>query len=161
MYLPAFFLYDFHDVVFPNFQTRSAFPGTILLILSASILLRVQDDYSIALIKENTKKFLCIVGVIFFVITTVSTFYGSHYYREQIDELILFVKTSDFAKHNVVIVNSLYPVYDVISKSSYFHLIDFKLSSNDNDWRNVAFSRYYGIKGICMVNKQEKKRGSY
>ena len=30
------------------------------------------------------------------------------------------------------------------------------MSDNENDWRNVAFSRYYGIKGIRMI-KQESE----
>lgn len=140
----------------PNFQTRSAFPGTILLIIAASILLRVQVEYSIILIRESTKKFLCIVGIMYFAITTTASIYGSHYYREQIDELISFVKSSEHAKHNVIVIGSLHPVHDAVSKLSYFHLINFKLSSNENDWRNVAFSRYYGIKGIRMVKEQEE-----
>jgi len=137
----------------PNFQTRSVFPGTVLLIITASILFRVQDEYSINLIKKSTKRFLCFIGIMYFVITTASAFYGSYYYREQINELVAFVKSSDYAKHNVIEVNSLRPVQDMISRLSHFHLINSTLSSNENDWRNVAFSRYYGIKGIRMVAK--------
>ncbi len=137
----------------PNFQTRSVFPGTVLLIITASILFRVQDEYSINLIKKSTKRFLCFIGIMYFVITTASAFYGCYYYREQINELIEFVKSSDYAKHNVIEVNSLRPVQDMISRLSHFHLINSTLSSNENDWRNVAFSRYYGIKGIRMVAK--------
>jgi hypothetical protein len=137
----------------PNFQTRSVFPGTVLLITATSILSRVQDEYLINLIKKSTKKFLCFIGIIYFVITTASAFYGSYHYSEQINKLIAFVKSSDYAKHNVIEVNSLCPVHDVISSSSHFHLINSTLSSNENAWSNVAFSRYYGIKGIRMVAK--------
>lgn len=137
----------------PNFQTRSAFPGTVMLIIAASILLRIQEEYSIILIREGTIKFLCVIGVFYFIITTAAAFYGSQYNREQINELILSVRSSDYAKRNVIVVNSLRPVHDVIRKASHFHLINFNLSSNENDWSNVAFSRYYGIKGIRMVNQ--------
>ena len=141
----------------PNFQTRSAFPGTVLLIIASSVLLRVQAEYSVILIQESAKKFLYIVACIYFVITTVTAFYGSLYNREQMDELISFVKSSNHAKQNVIVVDSFRPVQDVINRLSFFHLIDFKLSSNENDWRNVAFSRYYGIKGIRMVEKSENR----
>lgn len=137
----------------PNFQTRSAFPGTIMLIIAASILLRIQEENSIVLIREGTKKIIYIIGAFYFIITTAAAFYGSQYNREQINELILSVKSSDYAKRNVVVVNSLRPVHDVIRKASHFHLINFNLSSNENDWSNVAFSRYYGIKGIRMENR--------
>ena len=137
----------------PNFQTRSAFPGTIMLIIAASILLRIQEEYSIELIRKGTIKVLFVIGAFYFIITTAASFYGSQYNYEQINELILSVKSSDYAKRNVVVVNSLRPVHDVIRKASHFHLINFNLSSNENDWSNVAFSRYYGIKGIRMVNQ--------
>ena len=151
------FCMTFMMLLSPNFQTRSAFPGTVLLIMAASVLLRVQDEYSIVLIKASAKKFFCIVGSIYFIVTTVAAFYGSLYNLEQIDELILFVKSSDYAKQHIITVNALPPVHDVISKLSHFHLINFKLSSNENDWSNVAFARYYGIKGIRMVQRDWKK----
>lgn len=140
----------------PSFLPRSAFPGTVFLIVTACILLRIQDDYEITLIKNNAKKFLCIVGVIIFGITSIVTTYGAYYYYQQIQELISFVKTSDYAKRNVIVVNSLRPVPDIINKASWFHLNYYKMSDDENDWRNVAFSRYYGIKGIRMIKNNGK-----
>ena len=139
----------------PNFQTRSAFPGTVLLIITAAILLRIQKEYSIVLIRESTKKFLCIVGVVFFVVTTAATFYGFHYYRNQIEKLISFVKSSNDAKVNILVVDTMHPVHDMVKQTSYFHLIFYNLSSNENDWCNVAFARYYCIKGIRMLEKDK------
>ena len=39
---------------------------------------------------------------------------------------------------------------------SGFHLSSFYLSDNKDDWRNVSFARYYGIKGIRMVKMKAK-----
>ena len=150
----ASFCMTFMMLFSPNFQTRSTFPGTVLLIIAAAILLRVQNDYSIVLINKLTKKFLCIVGTVFFVITTVSTFYGSYYYHEQVKQLVSFVQSSEDAQRNTIVVNTIQPVHHLIYKSSYFHLIYSNLSPNENDWANVAFARYYGIKGISMVEKK-------
>ena len=33
------------------------------------------------------------------------------------------------------------------------------MSDDEKDWRNVAFARYYGIKGIRMV-KHETEKGT-
>ncbi len=140
----------------PVFQTRSAFPGTVMLIITAVILLRIQDEYSIVLIRESARKFLRIVGSIYFVVSVAATVYGYHSYREQIDELIYVVQSSDYAKNNTIEVESFRPVHDVIDKLSHFHLIYHKLSSSENAWINVAFSRYYGIKGIRMIEKNKE-----
>ena len=29
------------------------------------------------------------------------------------------------------------------------------MSEDENDWRNVAFARYYGLKGIRMIEKKD------
>ena len=139
----------------PNFQTRSVFPGTVLLIIAVTILLRVQNEYNVIIISETAKKFLCILGAVYFIITAPVAFYGSYFYRTQMDELISFVKSDDSARHNIVVVNSLRPVPDMIDKASFFHLIFNNLKPDENDWHNVAFSRYYEIKGIRMMSKEQ------
>lgn len=141
----------------PNFPPRSALPGTVLLIVAACILLRIQEEYEIILIKKSAKKFLCSVGFIYFVVTAAATFYGSYYNYNQINELISFVQSSDYAKENVIEVNSLRPIDDTVYKASGFHIMTVEMSENANDWRNVAFSRYYGIKGIQMIKQSQEK----
>ena len=140
----------------PSFPPRSAFPGTVYLIVAACILLRIQNEYAIILIKKSARKFLCAVSIIYFVITSVATFYGSYYTHEQVQEFLSFVKSSDYAKRNIIEVDSLHPVDDIVRKASWFHLIITKMSDNDKSWGNVAFSRYYGIKGIRMIQKDAK-----
>ena len=38
---------------------------------------------------------------------------------------------------------------------SGFHIPFFELSENENRWENVAFARYYGIKGIRMEKDKD------
>lgn len=143
----------------PNFLPRSAFPGSVFLIIAACILLRIQDEYAIILISKRIKRVVCVVGMLFFVITTVATFYGTYYYGEQVRDIVAKVKASDYAKNSVINVSSIRPVHDVINKASYYHLNFFKMSADEKDWRNVSFARYYGIKGIRMV-KHETEKGT-
>ena len=49
------------------------------------------------------------------------------------------------------VINSLVPVKDVVLNLSGYRLLFYKMSDDENDWRNVAFARYYGIKGIRMT----------
>ena len=142
----------------PNFPPRSAFPGTVLLIIAACILFRIQEEYAITLIKKSAKKFLCAVGIIYFAVTSVATFYGSYYNYNQIRDLISSVKCSNYAKEKIIEVNQLRPVGDMVYNASCFHLMTVEMSDNENDWRNVAFSRYYGIKGIRMVKPESQKQ---
>ena len=135
----------------PNFPTRSAFTGTVFLIIVAFILLRLQNEYGIELIDKRVKRIMCVSGMIFFVITAAATFYGTYYYDEQMKAIVSHVKTSEFAQTSIIEVRSLSPVHDVIAKASYFHLNFYRMSDDENDWRNVAFSRYYGIKGVRMI----------
>jgi hypothetical protein len=153
----ASFCTTFMMVFSPNFLPRSAFPGTVFLIIASCILLRIQVEYSITLINKCVKKVSCIFGVLFFAVTTVATFYGSYFYGEQVREIVSQVKSSDYAKNNIIDVSTIRPVHDVIDKASYYHLISFKMSEDEKDWRNVAFARYYGIKGIRMVKHGAEK----
>lgn len=147
----ASFCMTFMMIFSPSFPPRSVFPGTVFLIIAACILLRVQEEYEIPMIKKNAKIFLWSVGIIYFVITSSATFYGSYYTHVQIKELLSFVKSSDYAKRNIIEIDSLCPVNDMVRKASWFHLMNLEISVDENDWRNVAFSRYYGIKGIRIV----------
>jgi hypothetical protein len=42
----------------PEYHERSAFPGTVHLIIITGIILRVQMEYGIELLQQNAKKFL-------------------------------------------------------------------------------------------------------
>ena len=140
----------------PNFPPRSVFPGTVFLIIVACILFRIQEEYAIVLIKDSAKKFLYAMGIIYFAITVSATLYGSYYNYIQINELISFVKSSDYAKENIIKVNTLRPIDDTLYKASCFHIMAVEMSEDANDWRNVAFSRYYGIKGIRMIKPSQE-----
>lgn len=140
----------------PNFPPRSVFPGTVLLIIAACILLRIQEEYLVTLIKKSAKKLLLVAGTIYFFITSAATFYGSYYNYHQINNLISFVKSSDYAKKSNIEVDSLPPIDDIVYKASCFHIMTVEMSEDANDWRNVAFSRYYGIKGIRMIKRESE-----
>ena len=141
----------------PSFPPRSAFPGTIFLVIAATLLLRFQNDSSVLFIGKNTKKFLGIVGAIFFLITSSATLYSFYNYHMQIQNIVSFVKQSKQVKDQIVIVHSLMPVSETVANMTGLRLLFYKMSEDANDWRNVAFSRYYGIKGIRMIKQKSEQ----
>ena len=133
----------------PGFPPRSGFSGTVLLIASAGILFRVQDEYGIELIQANAKRFLYYVGLIYFIFTAFFTTYLYYNVDLYFQKLLACVSQSRFyAQDEVLIVGSIRKLCNNENMLSGFHYPGFALSENETDWENVAFARYYGIKGI-------------
>ena len=72
----------------------------------------------------------------------------------QIKDILSFVKYSDRTKSEIVEVSPLKPVNGTIGNMSGFRLLYYRMSDNEKDWRNVAFSRYHDIKGIRMIKRK-------
>jgi hypothetical protein len=144
----------------PNFPPRSSFPGTVQLIIAACILLRVQDDNAIELMKVNAKKFLTAISFTYFVITATVTFYGFHNYYCQMQDRLTIIDSLDKTRNEIVTISALLPVSETLYTVSGFHLLFYEMTENENEWRNVAFSRYYGIKGIRMIKQSTVKNDS-
>ena len=152
----ASFCMTFFMLFSPLFLPRSSFPGTVQLVIAVAILLRVQGEYTTELIKE--KKFLCVISVLYTVVTVSATFYGFYDYHIQVKELLSFVQNSREAKEHVITVNALTPVGETLENASGLHILSFAMSEDENFWNNVAFSRYYGIKGIRMVKQKTEQQ---
>lgn len=135
----------------PNFPARSSFPGTVQLIIASCILLRTEEEYALEIINRNAKKFLSVVGSVYFILSVTATFYGFIDYHIQVQNLLDCVKDFRQAKGSVITVRSLVPASEAIVTASGFHLLFFEMSEDEKDWRNVSFARYYGLKGIRMI----------
>lgn len=160
--LKAFLLVSFCMTFFmifsPLFLPRSSFPGTVQLVIAATVLLRIQDEYTTEIIKKGARKFLCAIGVLYTVVTVSATFYGFYNYHNQVEELLSFVQNSKEAKEHVITVNALTSVSEPLENASGLHILSFEMSEDENFWSNVAFSRYYGIKGIRMVKHKTEQQ---
>ena len=144
----------------PNFPPRSSFPGTVQLVIAVCVLLRIQEKYDIEIIKKDAAKFLCFVSVCYFTISVSATLYGFCDYRNQVFNILSAVKNSQQVQDCVITVPALKPVSETVANASGLHIIYYEMSEKENNWRNVAFSRYYGIKGIRMIKQDSKKTDS-
>ena len=143
-------------ILSPGFPARSGFPGTVQLVIAAGILLRVQKEYEIELIQENAKRFLFCVGVVYFVMTASVTAYNVYLQKIHMQEIITsaqqLARSGD--KNQILEVLSFKKLQKWEEMAGGFHIPGFELSEDEKNWINVAFARYYGIKGIRMTKEK-------
>lgn len=140
----------------PGFPPRSGFSGTVALIITTGVLLRLQDEYGISLILPSAKTFLFYVGTLYFIMSSTVTFYV--FYRMNIDmqNLLSYIKqSSTVVPEKVIEVAPLEETSRNVEVLSGFHIPGFELSKDENNWINMAVSRYYGVKGIRMIKKDD------
>lgn len=137
----------------PEFPARSGFSGTIQLVVAAGILLRIQKEYGLDLIQKNAIRFLFYVGVVYFIMTvsvTLPNFYEKNNHMKEIIEEANYAKEQ--SESRVLRVKPFRKLDNVESWMSGFHIPSYELTVDENRWENVAFARYFGIKGIRMEN---------
>lgn len=60
-------------------------------------------------------------------------------------------------KDTVLTVRSFAKTSNTEYLLSGFHIIDNELTEDEKSWENVAFARYFGIKGIRVVKENSEK----
>ena len=143
----------------PGFPARSGFSGLLYVIVGAGILLRIQKEYNLMLIQENAKKFLFCVSLIFFIFTTGFTLRNYYCGYEYMERLLAVVNNiGNDKRDSVITVEAMTEPSDNESLYTVLHTISYELSEDENEWKNVAFARYYGIKGIRMVKAKDDNK---
>lgn len=142
----------------PSFPARSGFSGLLLLIIAVGILLRIQNEYNLIIIQESAKKLLVCAGMLFFVVTAGLTFRNYYCSYQQVDCLIESIKQLDEEqKRRVITVKKIEPPSEHEDCYTTLHLLRYDISEDECEWKNVAFARYYHIKGIrSQKNSNEK-----
>ncbi len=143
----------------PEFPGRSGFPGTIWLIIATGIMFRLQTEYGVDLLRTKVKKFLTGLGVLYFIVTSAATLNNYHRMHEYVQELVLLAqKAKNENSNEILLVKPFEEASKVEEFVSGFHIIINGLTEDENRWENVAFSRYYGIKGIRVVKEKEENK---
>ena len=141
----------------PEFHERSAFPGTVQLMIITGIVLRIQKDYGIELLRQNAKKFLACAGFICFIVSagfTLRHLYSHHIYNENLLSHVAELKESGNGSKTVLQVEPFPEPDKVENFLSGYHTFDINASDDTNSWTNVSFARYYGIKGVRVLKTQ-------
>ena len=136
----------------PVFPLRSGFPGTVQLIISTAILWRLYHSCRLDFLNEQIKKIILRLSYIYFIVTTIVAFGNLYKLHIETEEIISFVNQAKQNKNNTVLeIKPFTKSSRLEDLLSGFHLIENELTEEENSWENVAFSRYYGIKGIRVV----------
>ena len=136
----------------PGFPPRSGFPGTVFLAIASGILLRVQNEYGIILIQEKAKRFLIYMSIVYFGMTVTVAL--NHYYEMYLytENIVASAKKVE-NKGRILEVEPEKELSLETHVMSAYHVAGLGISEDVNEWKNVAFARYYGIKGICMKKR--------
>ena len=142
----------------PYFPGRSGFFGTILLIIAAGILLRIQDEYKVEIMKKGLKNFLFCLSVLYFAMTVAVSLNGFNKIRLHMEDITTSAQRLGIEKGETILTVSCFKRLSKLEDMmSGFHLPNYELSEDEKDWKNVDFSRYYKIKGIRMLKETDKK----
>lgn len=136
----------------PEFPTRSGFPGTIPLLIATCILFRLQEEYRLIFVNKSIKRFLSGLCIVFFLITasvSVFNFYEKHNYMNKI--LTAVQQQKETSENGIVCVKPFREVSFRENVISGLHIPTYNFTKEVNSWGNIAFARYYGIKGIKVV----------
>ena len=143
----------------PEYHERSAFPGTVHLIIVTGIILRVQTEYGIELLQQSAKMFLACVGVVGFIVSagfTLRHLYNHHIYNEDLLSQVAALKENG-NESQVILEVAPFPEPDKVENFlSGYHTFDINASKEVNSWTNVSFARYYGLKGISVLDVDGK-----
>ena len=139
----------------PEFHLRSAFPGTVQLMIVTGIFLRIQKDYSVELLRQNVKEFLIRISVIFFAVSagiTLQHLYDHHVYNEKLLSDVAALKRNGTEMQTVLCAEPFPEPSKIKDLLSGKHTFDMNVTPETNSWINVAFARYYGIKGVRVLD---------
>ena len=138
----------------PEYPIRSGFPGAIPLVIATGILLRIQKENHIELIQYGAKKLLASLGALFFLLSasvTVYNFYEKHIHVQKI--LVAVDQLKQSPRKQILCVQPFRTVSFEENLASGLHIPNYDLDEDEYNWKNVAFARYYGIKGVRKIKQ--------
>ncbi len=148
------FCTNFVMILLPEFPSRSTFQSLLLLTISLFMAIRMSDSNAWYPWSGIWKKFFSFIAVIYFVITGIFSFYeweSVYAYDRKVKEIVcreLLQPTDEILKIEE------FPFSFRVYVLSGFHAVKFELPNNPEDWKNIAYARYYGIMGIRVKGEK-------
>ncbi len=140
----------------PESPFRAAFPSLIFLITAVMLIHRAAQLSETYIVKAEACRILSLLWVLYFCVTfstSVVLYYNQRLYMGNIIR-----QAESFSGKNLVLKVPEEP--DVLKKKwgllTGMHAFNSPVEKDANHWRNVAFARYYGIKGIYREDAEEK-----
>lgn len=131
----------------PESPFRAAFPSFIFLITAVMLIHRVTQSSETYIVKAKACRILSLLWVLYFCFTfstSVVQYYNQRLYMGN----IIRQAESLSGKNQVLKVTEESDVLKKWVLLTGMHAFSVPVEKDVNHWRNVAFSRYYDIKGI-------------
>ena len=138
----------------PEFPARSGFSGLVFLTIAVTLLICNQTDYNITFVDDCEKKFIWLIAGSYFLVTLCGTYvgmYSTYQYNQRVINVARQYKAAGYS--SVIEIPAPLNHSETLMWLSGRHIVQPSLKEDENHWINVAFARYYGIKGI-RINKQ-------
>ena len=137
----------------PEFPARSGFSGLVFLTMAVTLLLCNRADFNVSLVDDGAKKFIWLVACGCFLVTLYGTYAGMYSTCRYNRRVLTAVQQHKKAGLSSVLEIPPPPKFpEALVWMSGRHIVRPSLKEDERDWENVAFARYYGIKGIRVVN---------
>lgn len=139
----------------PESPFRAAFPSLIFLMTAVMLIHRVTQLSEKNIVKAKACSVLSLLWILYFCFTfstSVVLYYNQHLYMGNIIR-----QAESLSGKNLVLKVTGEP--DVLKKwvlLTGMHAFNSPVEKDVNRWRNVAFARYYGIKGIYREEAADK-----
>ncbi len=132
----------------PAFPIRSAFPSLVYLLIAMTVLIRLQKDTGAAPMDPRARRFLHIVGAVYFAVTVPFTLYGFQRAVRYNEMVVARARQEAAAPTGEIVEVPQFQQPLWLLRATGFRLFDLKISDDENAWMNVTVARYYGIRGI-------------
>lgn len=148
-------LFNLIMLLSPESPFRAAFPSLIFLISAVMLIHRVTQLSETYIVKAKACRILSLLWVLYFCFTfstSVVLYYNQHLYMGNIIR-----QAESLSGKNLVLKVTGEP--DVLKKwvlLTGMHAFNSPVEKDVNHWKNVAFARYYGIKGIYREDAADK-----
>lgn len=139
----------------PESPFRAAFPSLIFLITAVMLIHRVTWLSGMYIVRVKDCRILSLLWVLYFCFTFSTS--AVLYYNQRLYMGEIIHQAESLSGENQVLKVSEKP--DVLKKwvlLTGMHAFNSPVEKDVNHWRNVAFARYYGIKGIYREDGEEK-----
>ena len=139
----------------PESPFRAAFPSLIFLITAVMLIHRVIRLSGMYIVRVKDCRILSLLWVLYFCFTFSTS--AVLYYNQRLYMGKIIHQAESLSGKNLVLKLPEKP--DVLKKwvlLTGMHAFSVPVEKDVNHWRNVAFARYYGIKGIYREDGEEK-----
>lgn len=143
-------LFNLIMLLSPIMPARSTFPNLVFLVTAVMLISHYAKISGANVIQKTLTQLATILGVIYFMWTAGCSFwwyYENYIWESKVISMALKTVPGQLLKVKVS------PIYtkNIYIFISGFHIASSDFSDDENDWRNVSFSRYYNIRGIQAI----------